>query len=101
MKRRFLVEPPLLHIQKPFGSDMYPFTGCPVKGGHIIASEGLYYLYYSFVFLSVVCVCLTLIKGSSFIVAFVLDSTFVVALSDGGKNVLIPFVCTTSVFVVD
>ena len=97
MKRRFLVEPPLLHIQKPFGSDMYPFTGCPVKGGHIIASEGLYYLYYYFVFLSVVCVCLTLIRGSSFVVDFVLDSTLELVstladvLSDGGKNVLISF----------
>ena len=74
-----------------------PFTGCPVKGGHIIASEGLYYLYYSFVFLSVVCVCLTLIRGSSFAADFVLDSTLELVstladvLSDGGKNVLISF----------
>lgn len=48
-------------------------------------------------FLSVVCVCLTLIRGSSFAADFVLDSTLELVstladvLSDGGKNVLISF----------
>ena len=67
------------------------------KTAQDILSSLLYYLYYYFVSLLVVCVCLTLIKGSSFVVAFVLDSTLELVstlldvLSDGGKNVLIPF----------
>ena len=56
MKRRFLVEPPLLHIQKPFGSDMYPLYRLSSKGGtYHSARRALLFVLLFCIFVSCLC----------------------------------------------